>query len=231
MLNNPFFFLQDDEFVLTTAGIAVTIIMILILLATSILIGARLSKKTPERKTSALARNTLQLVFSSAAMALGIITSEVIPTLSLPMGGSITLFSMLFITLIGYWYGLGAGLTAALAYGLLQFVLDPKFLSFGQLLLDYILAFGALGLSGIFSNKKHGLILGYLTGVIGRYIFACIAGVVIWGIYAPEGMSPVVYSLTYQATYILPETILTLIILALPPVKKALDAIKRMAVV
>lgn len=239
MTDNLFFFLEDDEFVLTTAGIILTVIMILVLLAVSVLIGAKLSGKASKEnekredgekeKNNTAAKNVRQLVFSAVAMALALITSEFIPTISLPMGGSITLFSMLFITLIGYWYGLGAGLTTAFAYGLLQFVLDPKFVSFGQLLLDYVLAFGALGLSGFFSNKKHGLILGYITGVVGRYIFATIAGVVIWGIYAPEGMSPLVYSLTYQASYIVPELVLTLILLALPPVKKGLEAVKKMA--
>lgn len=239
MTDNLFFFLEDDEFVLTTAGIILTVVMILALLAVSVLIGAKISSNASSEKSkkdddakeknNTMAKKTRQLVFSAVAMALGLITSEFIPTISLPMGGSITLFSMLFITLIGYWYGLGAGLTTALAYGLLQFVLDPKFVSFGQLLLDYVLAFGALGLSGIFSNKKHGLILGYITGVAGRYIFATIAGVVIWGIYAPPEMSPLVYSLTYQATYIVPELVLTLILLALPPVKKGLEAVKKMA--
>ena len=52
------------------------------------------------------------------------------------------------------------------AYGLLQMLIDPYIMTLPQLLLDYILAFGVLGLSGLFSNKKHGLFLGYLVGVL-----------------------------------------------------------------
>ena len=76
-----------------------------------------------ERSKSITAK---QLVFSSAAIALGTVAS-MIKFADLPMGGSITLFSMLFITLIGYWYGPKIGLTTAVAYGLLQFILKPVF--------------------------------------------------------------------------------------------------------
>jgi thiamine transporter ThiT len=78
---------------------------------------------------------------------------------------------MLFIVLIGWFYGLGSGLACAIAYGLLQLLIDPYILSLPQLLTDYILAFGALGLSGIFADKKHGLVKGYITGVLGRLFF------------------------------------------------------------
>ena len=57
---------------------------------------------------------------------------------------------------------------SSVAYGLLQFVIDPVFYSIPQLLVDYPLAFGALGLSGFFHDSKHGLIKGYIVGVLGR---------------------------------------------------------------
>lgn len=74
------------------------------------------------------------------------------------MGGSVTLFSMLFICCIGYWYGLRTGIMTGVAYGLLQLISDPYIISLPQMITDYILAFGALGLSGIFCNKKNGLV-------------------------------------------------------------------------
>lgn len=61
---------------------------------------------------------------------------------------------MLFLVLIGYWYGLRAGLMTAIAYGFLQLVSDPYIISIPQMLVDYIFAFGALGLSGLFSKSK-----------------------------------------------------------------------------
>ena len=84
-----------------------------------------------------------QLVFSAVALALATVTSLIKP-FDLPMGGSVTLFSMLFIVLIGYWYGPYIGITAGIAYGLLQFVIEPYFYSIPQFFTDYPLAFGAL---------------------------------------------------------------------------------------
>lgn len=161
-------------------------------------------------------------------MALAIVTSE-IKFARLPMGGSITLFSMLFLVLIGYWYGAKAGLLTGFAYGLLQFILDPVFYSPIQLLVDYPLAFGALGLSGFFSGKKHGLLLGYIAGVVGRYFFAVLSGVVFFASYAPDGTPAIIYSLSYNATYIVPEAVVTLILLAIPAVGKAMQRVKIMA--
>ena len=137
---------------------------------------------------------------------------------------------MLFICLIGYWFGLRTGLMAACAYGILQLVVDPYIISIPQMLTDYLFAFGALGLSGIFSNKKHGLIKGYLLGVLGRYFFAFLSGMIFFGSYAADyGMSAPVYSLVYNGSYIGAETILTLIVLAIPAVQKGLANIKVMA--
>lgn len=172
---------------------------------------------------------TRKLVYSAVAIALAIVCS-MIKFANLPMGGSATLFSMLFITLIGYWYGPSVGLTTAVAYGLLQFVIEPVFYTLPQMLIDYPLAFGALGLSGFFYKKKYGLQIGYVAGVIGRYIFAVISGFIFFGQYAPKGTPAIVYSLSYNATYIVPEAIATLIIISIPAVSKALGTVKVRAI-
>jgi thiamine transporter len=140
---------------------------------------------------------------------------------------------MLFIVLIGYWYGLGAGLTTAIAYGILQLVVDPYILSVPQMLVDYIFAFGALGLSGIFwkNKSKYNLILCYLVAVLGRYFFAFLSGWIFFGMYAGDyGFSNgVVYSLAYNGAYIGLEALFTLIVIAIPPVNKALAYVKTLA--
>ena len=175
---------------------------------------------------------TRQLMFSAMAMALATVTS-MIKLFDAPMGGSVTLFSMLFIVLIGYWYGFGGGLTAALAYGVLQLLIDPYILSFPQMLVDYILAFGALGLAGLFwkNKKKYGIILCYIAGILGRYIFAVISGWIFFGMYASDYgfSSPVVYSLAYNGAYIFLEAGITIVILLIPPVNKALSYVKEIA--
>lgn len=176
---------------------------------------------------SNLSVKTKQLVFSAVAVALAMITS-MIKIIDMPMGGSVTLFSMLFICLIGYWYGPTAGIVTGIAYGLLQFIIDPYMLSIPQVLIDYPLAFGALGLSGLFHNKKFGLQIGYLVGVLGRFVFAILSGVIFFADYAPEGMNPFVYSFLYNGAYLGAEALVTVIILSLPPVTKALANVKSM---
>jgi len=149
----------------------------------------------------------------------------------LPMGGSITLFSMLFVTLIGYWYGPKIGVTTAVAYGMLQFILQPIFYTLPQVIVDYPLAFGALGISGFFRGRKNGLVLGYLAAVLGRYFFAFLSGMIFFWAYAADyNMSIPVYSLSYNAMYLLPEAALTVLVLSLAPVKNALSRIRRIAV-
>ncbi len=170
------------------------------------------------------------LAFSAMAIALATVTS-MIKLIAMPMGGSVTLLSMLFIVLIGYWFGLKPGLMAAFAYGILQLVIDPYIISFPQMLVDYLFAFGALGLSGLFSNKKNGLILGYVVAVLGRYFFAFLSGWIFFGMYAPDTFpNAVVYSLAYNGAYLGAEAAITLIIIALPPVAKALASVKRQAI-
>ncbi|MCC2826075.1 energy-coupled thiamine transporter ThiT [Faecalicatena orotica] len=173
---------------------------------------------------------TKHLVFSAVAMALAMITSF-LKLFEAPMGGSVTLFSMLFICCIGYWYGLRTGIMTGVAYGLLQLISDPYIISLPQMITDYILAFGALGLSGIFCNKKNGLVKGYIVGVLGRYLFAFLSGLIFFGMYAEgSGMSAPVYSLAYNGSYLGCEAAITLIVLAIPAVNKAFVRVKQMAV-
>ena len=173
---------------------------------------------------------TKHLVFSAVAMALAMITSF-LKLFEAPMGGSVTLFSMLFICCIGYWYGLRTGIMTGVAYGLLQLISDPYIISLPQMITDYVLAFGALGLSGIFCNKKNGLVKGYIVGVLGRYLFAFLSGLIFFGMYAEgSGMSAPVYSLAYNGSYLGCEAAITLIVLAIPAVNKAFVRVKQMAV-
>lgn len=166
------------------------------------------------------------ITFASMAIALAVVTS-MIKVIRLPMGGAATLFSMLFIVLIGYLYGIRAGLTTAFAYGILQLLLDPYIISIPQVMLDYILGFGALGLSGIFSDSKHGLVKGYVTGVVGRFICSFLSGWIFFAVYTPEFFnSAVIYSIVYNGSYIGLEAVVTLIVINLPPVSKALAYIK-----
>lgn len=157
-------------------------------------------------------------------IALAMVTSY-IKVWEMPMGGSITLMSMLFICLIGYWFGPKYGLLAGAAYGLLQFIVDPYMLTIPQVILDYPLAFGALGLSGFFSNRKYGLQVGYFAGVLGRFLCSTLSGVIFFASFAPKGMNPWAYSAMYQGGYLGAEAVITLVIISIPPVAKALKQV------
>lgn len=145
---------------------------------------------------------------------------------SAPLGGSVTLCSMFFICVIGYLYGWKYSLTAALAYGILQFVQKPEIYAPLQVVIDYGFAFMALGLSGFFKERKYGLSIGYLVGVTGRFLFSTLSGYVFFAEYAPEGWNPFIYSACYNASYIYIEAAITLIILAIPAVSHAIERVK-----
>jgi thiamine transporter len=170
-----------------------------------------------------------QLAFCAMSMALAFVLSNV-KFFKLPMGGSITLLSMLVACLPGYWYGPVAGIISGVAYGLLGLVIDPYILFPAQVIVDYILAFAALGLSGFFSNAKHGLIKGYIAAVLGRYFFAVLSGWLFFGEYAADyNMTPLPYSLAYNGIYIFAEAAITIVVLLLPPVRQLMNKLKEMA--
>ena len=212
---------SDGTYQLTQAGY---VLIIAVIIAALLLICVI---RKPDQRGML---GTRKLVFSAMAIALATVAS-MIKLFHLPMGGSITFFSMLLVSLVGYWYGLGTGLFAGLAYGLLQLIIDPYIISLPQMLVDYVFAFTALGLSGVFSGAKHGLIKGYLLGVVGRYFFAVLSGYIFFGSYSSEyGMSAMAYSLAYNGIYIFTECGLTIVLLLIPAVNKAMTKVKNMAV-
>lgn len=211
--------MTEDGYALTTAGYILTAILFVAV----IIIAAILAKKGSTKKM-----NAKQLAYCGMIVALGTVTS-MIKLYEFPFGGSVTCFSMLFVCLAGYFFGPATGILTGAAYGILQFLLGPYILFPIQVIVDYLLAFAALGLSGIFWKSKQGLIKGYLLGIFGRYVFAVLSGWLFFGEYAWEGWNPLPYSLAYNAAYIFVEGAVTLIILAIPAVSKGLEQIKRTA--
>ena len=169
-----------------------------------------------------------KLVYCSACIALAVVTN-LIKIYTFPFGGSITLFSMLFVVLPAWLYGVKEGVFTGLLFGLLQFFFEPYFLSFTQVILDYVLAFSIMGTAGLFRNKRSGLVTGYLTAVTGRWVIATFAGLE-WfkaGMAAWKGWSPLPYSMAYNAVYIFAEAFVTVLILLIPAVRNALERIKK----
>ena len=189
----------------TTGKIAVIVVIMILLLL--IAMGGR------EKKTDVRA-----LTISALMIALATVLGQ-IKIFSMPQGGSVTLFSILPIVVCGYLLGTRRGVMAGFCVGLNNLIFGPYVIHPVQLLLDYPVAFGALGLSGLTANMKNGLTKGYIVGIIGRYICAVLSGVIFFGEYAPEGFNAWTWSLWYNLTYLAAEGVITLIVINIPAVK------------
>jgi len=170
--------------------------------------------------------NTKALATSAVLIAIAFALNQ-ITLFRMPQGGSITPLSMLVVVLVGYFFGPRQGIMAGMAFGLLDLLIAPYAMTPIQILLDYPFAFGALGLAGLFRNRKKGLTIGYVVGVSGRFLCVFISGIVFWGIYAPEGTNVFIYSTVYNGTYLLVEGILTLLVIQIPAVKNLIERLKK----
>jgi thiamine transporter len=165
-------------------------------------------------------RNPKVLAEMAIFTALATVLSEIVVYV-MPQGGSITLASMVPILWLSLRRGPKVGIITGIIYGMIQLMLLPYVIDPVQLLLDYPLAFGALGLAGFFPNKP---ILGAAVGISGRFIMHFIAGAVYWApIYAPN-VDPIIYSSVYNGSYLLPELVISGIILYLLQKSKVLKA-------
>ena len=148
-----------------------------------------------------------------AEIAIGVALATVLSTIkiiSMPYGGSVTLGSMVPILLIAFRRDVKTGVTAGVTYGLVQMMLDGWFYSPVGMLLDYPLAFGILGIAALFKKQP---IIGVVVALAGRFVFHFVSGVVFFGMYAPEGMSPVLYSAVYNGGYMFDEIIISAVLI------------------
>ena len=164
---------------------------------------------------------TRRFVESSVMLALATALST-FAVFKLPFGGSVTLFSQLPIIVIAYRYGTPWGICIGVLNGLIQLLLGAENLSyvtgFASVLIlimtDYVVAYGVLGLGGVFRKRLHKpaleLCLGSALSTVLRYICHIISGVTIWSGYAPETNTVLHYSVFYNGSYMLPELIITI---------------------
>lgn len=206
------------------------------------------NKQTKRRMSTNTRRITESAMLLAIAISLELLSKLFIP--ELPFGGQITLVSMLPVVLIAYRHGTKWGFVAALTYAVLEMCIGMKTVSaaflpgyFGDgtmifkaltmCLLDYVLAFTALGLGGIFRNriKKPGLSLmcGSLVALGARFACHIFSGYILfagwaewfftqdgfpaWGAQLVASLSPAglgwVYSIVYNGMYMVPEILLT----------------------
>ncbi len=167
------------------------------------------------------------LIEGALMIALATILSE-IKLFAMPYGGDVTLCAMLPIIMMSYRHGLKWGVFTAFVYSLLQLVLGVSNLAYcatlasqiGCMLLDYILAFTALGTACFFAKlfKKQllSVAFGTLCACVLRLVFAVMSGALLWGSYQSyydwaAGLNVWMYSFIYNLNYMLPETIITMI--------------------
>jgi thiamine transporter len=154
-------------------------------------------------------------IFTALSTALSLITFVVFPE-----GGSVTLASMVPIIWLALRRGPKIGLFAGVVYGLVQLAVMPQIYFLPQVLLDYPLAFGCLGLAGFF--QKRWALAGVAVAITGRFIMHLISGALFFASYAPAGMNPWVYSAIYNGSYMLPELVISLFVVFLLQQSKAL---------
>ena len=105
-------------------------------------------------------------------------------------------------------------------------------LSFFQVCCDYFLAFAALGVAGFFAGSSNGLVKGYIAAVFARGAFHALGGYLYWMSYMPENFPQSlksIYPIAYNYSYLLTEGVITIILISIPAVAKALNQVKRMA--
>jgi thiamine transporter len=131
----------------------------------------------------------------------------------MPQGGSVSL-EMLPIFLLAFRHGGKMGMLGGAMLGFLKLLLSPYIIHPIQLLLDYPVPFLVLGVAGFGLLRQYRL-LGVATGALLRYVTHVVAGVVFFAEYAPEGTPVLLYSAGYNASYLIPEAVITAVIIVL----------------
>lgn len=171
--------------------------------------------------------STKRLVEASIMIALATVLS-MLKVVDMPYGGSVTAASMLPIIIVSYRHGIGTRLISGGVFAVIQQLLGLNTLSYvttwqsviAVIMLDYIVAYTAVGLAGFVKGKimpsapearRQGteLAVGCIAVCILRYVFHVIAGATVWAGLSIPTEAAMIYSLGYNATYMLPETIVT----------------------
>ena len=203
------------------------------------------------QKTQRLTVSAVMLAFATVLA----LVCELIPFLNLPFGGGFTLASMLPIVIVSYMYGIKWGFFTSFTYSIIQIIISlikgstvlalftPTSddymgigIAFAIIIIDYLLAYGVLGIGGIFRNKIKNKVLAIVLGVVValslRYLCHILSGYIFYGAWAEwffsqEGFYAIgekilgafsgkglalIYSIFYNGLYMIPEIIITAIV-------------------
>ncbi len=179
-------------------------------------------------------KNIQRMCVTAVMLALATVLSILKP-FSLPFGGSVTLLSMLPVVMLPLMYGTRWGLVSGFIYSLIQLGLDlgavlswglTTYALIGTVVLDYLLAFTLLGLAGVFRRKGLiGICFGVVLVLVLRFFMHFTSGIVIFG--SIVSADAWIYSLSYNASYMVPEfittTLATVVLFKVPAVKRLID--------
>ncbi len=142
---------------------------------------------------------------------------------SLPQGGSINI-GMIPIFWLALRRGPKIGIAAGAVFGMADLAIEPYIVHPIQFILDYPLAFAALGLAGFFRQwRVYGPVTGVIVGGTGRFLSHFVSGIVYFSYLAPPGQSPAVYSLIYNGAYMFPSIAICAIVIFSLQASKSLD--------
>lgn len=125
-----------------------------------------------------------------------------------PLGGSITLGSTIPVCIVSLRWGVKIGVLAGVAFGFLSFIAFGPLVGLEPFLMDFVLAYACLGLCGIFVNYP---ILGVLISQLLRFVCHVTSGVIFFA-EGQELYSAFVFSLQYNAFYLIPDTLIGVLI-------------------
>ena len=164
-------------------------------------------------------KNALVMCECAVMIALAAVLSFV-KILDLPYGGSVTAFSIVPIVIISYRHGIRWGLLSGFVFSIIQPIQTASTLSYATsflaavtiIFLDYVIAFTVIGLAGFLRNKVSNPSAAAVAGTVGvcalRYICHVISGCTVWAGVSIPSTDGLLYSLSYNATYMIPETII-----------------------
>ena len=166
-------------------------------------------------------RFTTSMLINVALMLALTIVLHQLRIYHMPQGGSVTLGAMVPLLFLTYRYGAGIGCLAGFVYGMINLMQDAFIVHPLQVLFDYPLPYMALAIAAAVPGRIY---LGAALAFAARFLCHYISGVVFFGSYAPPDTSPYLYSLIFNATYLVPEAVICLLLLRILPVPRLLAA-------
>jgi thiamine transporter len=163
------------------------------------------------RDSQVQATSRTRLLAEAAVMIALAVVLDALRLYTLPQGGSITIGEMVPLLFLALRRGPKLGVFAGAIFGVLDVYFEPFVYNPIQFLLDYPLAFGALGLAGLFSKRPStwAAPLGVAVGIGSRFVCHFFSGIIFFASFAPAGENPALYSAVYNATYLVPGLIIS----------------------